>query len=309
VGRFFDLEKPGQLRKEWHKPAWAFTALLLVGWAVYFSVAGARPATLTVGCFHILLMLLTAPLVVVGILKWEQRNSRILQGSTAAADAERRSRWSGRTGTMLLLVGAGVGYLANSYFGNETMDERGKTMLLAGLFLVPGVLAMFYARTIDDTLSAVPASLDENAIEQWIEEKTSLAHFLRGVLIFLAFIGAIGGALWCFPEVMDADQPVVTGVIIVGALLWVFWKVRHDRQSRSSFPVSRAKLEEVVLGPIDAVRKWQYGLLAAGVVWAFGAFDFIPRNAPPPLDVLPVIGLLAFGAAAVIVGWVARIRS
>lgn len=309
MGHFFDPEKPGQLRKEWHKAAWAFAALLLGGWAIYFSVADARPATLFVGCYHILLMLLTAPLVVVGVLKWEQRNNRILAGSTAVAEAERRSRWSGRTGTMLLLVGAGVGYLANSYFGNETMDERGKTMLLAGLFLVPGVLAIFYARAIDDALSVVPAGLDKNAIEQWIEQKTSLAHFLRGVLIFLAFIAAIGGVLWYFPSIMDGDQTVVTGVIIVMTLLWVFWKVRHDRQSRSSFPVRRAKPEEVVLGPIDAVKKWQYGLLAAGVVWVFGAFDFIPRDAPAPLDVLPVFGLLAFAISALIVGWVARIRS
>jgi hypothetical protein len=108
---------------------------------------------------------------------------------------------------------------------------------------------------------------------------------------------------------MDSNESVVIGVTIVVGLLWVFWKARHDRLGRSSFPAPPPKPDEFVLEPIDTTKKWQYGLLAAGVVWAFGAFDFIPRDAPQPLNLFSIIGLLAFAVAALIVGWVAHTRS
>ncbi|NIJ47434.1 hypothetical protein [Rhizomicrobium electricum] len=60
--------------------------------------------------------------------------------------------------------------------------------------------------------------------------------------------------------------------------------------------------------PFDRARKWQYGLLAAGAIWAFGYSKFVPREVRLLSNEMPAIGFLAFAVTALIVGWVIRVR-
>ena len=299
MGRFFDPDKPGLLRKEWHKPLWAFLILLGISWAAYFAYVNQYQRTVISSCCHIVLMLLTAPFVVAGIVAAGQRNDCIRGDCVAADEAERRSRRIGWTGGALVFVGIGVGYVANEYLG-RTLEGRGEMALLASPFFVPGLLLIFYAKSIDHALAFLPAGLDTQALEEWVQEKTSVGNFVRKVLLFAAAMAVLIALLWYFPEIMETNQTVMTGTIVVASLLWVFWKVRRDRERVSLVPARKRRQPEYTFEPVDTLTKLQYGLFAAGVVWAAGASDFIPRSAPPQLGYLPLSGLVLCAAAALL---------
>lgn len=308
MDRFFDPEKPGQVRKVWRKPLLGFLALLGLSWAGYFAYANAYPRTIVTACVHIVLMLLSAPFVVGGVVVLEMHNAHLLAGSAAVEGAEQRSRRIGWTGILLVLAAAGVLFVATSFF-TDTVDGRGKALMIAGTFGLPGFLMLFYAKSIDHALAFPPSGLERQELESWIAERLSVARFARNVVIFIAAMGAVCALFWYHPEIMEGDQTMVEAIIIAACVLWVLWKVRRDRERKALVPAGRRPKREFVLEPLDAVVKWQYGLFAAGVIWAWGASEFIPRGTLPPLGYVPLAGMVICIAGALAIRLYSHIRS
>jgi hypothetical protein len=297
VGPFFDPDKPGVLRKQWRVPFLVFAVLLGLPWAGYEYYVNTFPRTVVTGCVHVALMLLTVPWGVAGLIAYERRSKRVQAANPAIIEAGRRSKRIGLIGIVLLLCGAGAGYLGSEYYGS-TISERGVIALFAGIFFVPGFLLIFYSQSIDHTLAFLPAYLNGRELEERVKKKTSLGNFARNFLLFAAAMGLLLAVLWYFPGIMEYDSRVITGAILIPVVLWIIWNVRRDRIDRVahvSAQVLQSSSNPVTAPPVEPIGKLnivQYALLAAGFIWVFAASDFIPGSASAPLRYVPLGGLV-----------------